>query len=200
VSPEDLSDVEGKVYKLLETDKSIQEIADIGQLGEFDACQTVYDLIKKGWVEKVPGKKGKKAATRRVSFDFKAVFGNVTMLAVGIVVIIGIVLGLQMLPENFVLFHQPNISGMKAVAPLATRSRIQNISYYVRVYFFEHGTRPSSLEELVSIGSIPDSDLLRDAWGHSMTMTPDKNGVLLRSPGQDGEPDTGDDITLSVSF
>lgn len=200
VLPEDLSDVESKVYKLLETEKSIQDIADIGQLGEFDACQTVYDLIKKGWVEKVPGKNGKRVAIRRISFDFKALFGNVAMLGVGIVAIIGIVLGLRMLPENFVLFHQPNISGTRTVAPLATRSRIQNISYYVKVYFFEYGTRPSSLEELVSIGNIPDSDLLRDAWGRSMTMTPDQDGVLLRSPGQDGEPDTGDDITLSVSF
>ncbi len=200
VSPEDLAGVEKKVYQLLESEKTIQDIADSGQFGEFDACQTVYDLMKKGWVEKVPGKKGKKARVRRVAFDFKALFANAAMFVIGIAAIGGVVFGVRMLPKDFALIHQPNLDGLAAIGPLATRSRIQNVAYYVAVYFFETGTRPTALEELVSGGVIPDSGVLRDAWGHTITLTSSQNTLLLRSPGLDGEPNTDDDITLTVSL
>ncbi len=200
VSPEDLADVENKIYQLLESEKTIQDIADIGQLGEFDACQRIYGLMKKGWVEKVPGKKGKKTKVRHVTFDFKALFAKVAMFVVGIAAIAGVVVGVRMLPKNFALIHQPNLDGLAAISPLSTRSRLQNIAHYATIQFLDTGTRPASLEELVSNGAIPDSDLLHDAWGRPITLTSGKNTLLLRSLGTDGEPDTDDDITLNVSL
>jgi len=198
VSPGDLSETEKKIYQALESEKTIQDIADIGQMGEFDTCQTVYELMKKGWVEKVPGKKGKKVKIRRVSLDFDMLLSKAAMLFIGIAVIIGAVFGVRMLPDGFILVHQPNLSGIEAVKPLANRSYIQNVSYYIAVYFLEYGKRPSSLDELVSIGSLPNSDLLRDVWGNPLVMESDRGGVLLRSLGQDGESGTSDDITLKV--
>lgn len=200
VSPGDLSETEKKIYQVLESEKTIQDIADIGQMGEFDACQTVYELMKKGWVEKVPGKKGKKVKIRRVSLDLDMLLSKAAMLFIGIAVIIGAVFGVRVLPDDVILIHQPNLSGIEAVKPLATRSYIQNVSYYITVYFFEYGKRPSSLDELVSIGSIPNSDLLRDVWGNPLVMESDRGGVLLRSLGQDGESGTSDDVILKVSL
>lgn len=200
VTPEDLADVENRVYQLLESEKTIQEVADSGQFGEFDTCQTIYGLMKKGWVEKVPGKKGKKTKVRRVAFDFKALFAKVAMFVVGMAAIAGVVVGVRKLPEKFALIHRPNLDGLAAISPLATRSRLRNIAYYATIQFFDSGTRPASLEELVSSGAIPDSDLLHDAWGRPMTLTSGTNTLLLRSYGADGEADTDDDITLNVSL
>lgn len=200
VSPEDLNDVEKKVYHLLESEKTIQDVADISQLGEFDTCQAVYDLMKKGWIEKVPGKKGKKAKVRRVTFDVGAAFAKAAIFVVGVAALAGIVLGVRMLPRDFALIHRPNLEGLAAIAPMSTRSRLHNLAYYVHLYVAETGVPPDSLEAVASQAAIANSDVLRDAWGHPMTLTTAAAQGVLASPGPDAELGTDDDLRLDVAF
>jgi hypothetical protein len=58
-TPDGLSDSEMRIFKLLSTERTVQELVDMSQLGEFDTCQTLYELIKKNLIEPAPGKKGK---------------------------------------------------------------------------------------------------------------------------------------------
>jgi hypothetical protein len=200
VSPEALEDVEKRIYELLEAEKTIQDLADIGQLGEFDACQTVYELMKKGWVEKVPGKKGQKVKVRRPVLDLKALLAKAAIFVAGLAAIGGVVVGVRMLPRDVVLIHRPNLDGFAAIAPLATRSRLQNAAYYVAVFFVETGRQPASLDDLVSSGAIPDPEVLRDAWGQTIALVTDQTPLLVSSPGLDGIPGTADDITVAAPF
>jgi hypothetical protein len=196
--PEDLPEAEMKVYQLLESEKTIQDVSDMGQLAEFDTCQTVYELMKKGLVEKVPGKQGKTLKVRRASFDVSAFFAKAAVFLVGIGLLIGVIVLLRILPKNTMLVHNPHATGFSIVKPFAAQSQLHNLAYYISIHVFEHGVPPATLEELVRNSSIPSETVLEDPWGQAMMMTPGPEEVTLRSTGKDMTPGTEDDITLTV--
>ena len=198
--PDDLPGAEAKVFRLLDSERTIQDVIDMSQLGEFDTCQTVYELMKKHLVERVPGKKGKRAKVRRVSIDFKDLFSKAAVFIVGIGIVVGIFFLLKVLPENIRPIHIPNFAAIGAVKPFTSQSRLSTLSYYVSLYILERAVPPASLEELVQQKLIPSNDLLVDLWGHPYVLTSKKRVLEVRSVGKDGAPETEDDLSIEIPF
>lgn len=198
--PNDLPSAEAKVFGLLDTERTIQDVIDMSQLGEFDTCQTVYELMKKQLVERVPGKKGKRAQAPRFSIDVKDLLSKAAVYAVGIGIVVGILFLLNVLPESIRPIHIPNFAAIGAVKPFTSQSRLATLSHYVSIYVLEHAAPPASLEELVQQQRIPSNDLLVDFWGHPYLLTSTGRVIELRSSGQDGTPHTEDDLSIEIPF
>jgi hypothetical protein len=198
-SSTDLSEAESKVYDLLTSERTVQDLIDMSQLGEFDTCQTVYDLMQKRLVEKVPSKKGKAPKVRRISVNFKDVFLKVATLLIGLGVLAGIGMGIRYLPENFVLLHKPHLRSLDEVQRLSAQSQLNTLAQYAALYVLEHGHLPDSLDALrQALPEVP-RQMLHDPWGQPYTLLhTDQGQNLLRSIGRDGTPDTADDIQLIV--
>jgi competence protein ComGC len=199
-SQENLSEAERKVYNLLTTEKTIQEMIDSSQLGEFDTCQTIYELIRKNLVEKVRGKKGKIQKVRQLPFNVKDAFLKAVTLLVGIGFLVGIVLLFKYLPENFALIHKPNIKALEYIKQFTSRSQLNNLSPRISLYFLEHGKLPRSFNDLLEQGFIASKTDATDLWGREYIMTTETNTVVIRSLGQDGKLNTDDDVSIEISF
>jgi hypothetical protein len=197
--PADLSDAELKVYNLLTTERTVQDVIDMSQLGEFDTCQTIYELMRKNLVEKLR-KKGRGPKTRRVSFNFTDVFQKVALLAVGIAILVGSIFLLNVLPENFVPVHKPNFRAIGHIKQFTSQSQLHNISQAISFYFLNYEKPPTSFDELVEKGLIKSKKVLTDPWGHEYLMTTKKNVVILRGVGKDGSPETDDDVSIEIPF
>jgi competence protein ComGC len=198
--PADLSDAEAKIFRLLETDKSLQELIDIGQLGEFDTCQTVHELMKKHVVERVPGKKSKKVNVRQPAFDFREIFSKAAVVLVTLGVLAGGVFALRFLPANFALIQIPQVTALRTIKPFIVEAHLYALATEMSAYALSHGKSPASLTDLVGQGRIRSRKQLKDAWEHPYTMQAGKRAVIIRSAGPDGTMNTDDDLTVAAPF
>ncbi len=198
--PDDLNEAEAKVYRLLEKDRTIQDLIDAGQLGEFDTCQTIYDLMKKSLVEQVKTKKGKTRAVRWASVGITDILAKAFTLIVGIAILVGVIVLFRYLPENFTLIYKPGVIEIDGVKRFAAQSQLNNFSQMISRYFLEHRKPPASFEDLKNIGFISSDRVLNDPWGRTYSMDAKESGIVIRSAGDDGKPDTDDDISMTVPF
>jgi len=198
--PAELSDAEAKVFNLLTTEHTIQDVIDMAQLGEFDTCQTIYELMRKHLVEKVLGLKGKAPKFRRIGLSVKDVFLKVAAFGVGIAVVVGVIFLLKYLPKNFTFFHKPSLQAVGQVKPFTAQSQLNALAQAISSYFLEHHKLPASFNDLLQEQFIPSPKGLTDPWGHPYLLTSDKNVVSLRSAGKDGVPQTADDVSLEIPF
>jgi hypothetical protein len=198
--PDDLSTEEAKVYKALDQERSIQELIDTTQLGEFDTCQTIYHLMKKNLVEQVKSKKAKTRAVRRSSVGITDILAKAFTLIVGIAILVGVIVLFRFLPEEFMLIYKPGLIGIGGVKRFAAQSQLNNFSQMISTYFLEHNKSPVSFEELKNEGFISSDWVLSDPWGNTYSMEAEGSAVVVRSAGNDGKPNTDDDISMTVSF
>lgn len=199
----ELSDMERKVYHLIEGECSIQETIDMSQLGEFDVCQTIYELLKKQVIEPVAvsGKKGetpKVKVRQRPSINIKDIGTRAITILATAGILAGVVFLFTILPENFLLLHKPGIRGTETVKQFVAQSQLQYMSRAVLLSFLEQNKIPASFDELRKQGQISSGSSPKDPWGHEYVITTDKNRVSVRSLGKDGALNTDDDVTVIV--
>ena len=199
-SLDDLSQAETKVYTLLEQEHTIQEVIDSCQLGEFDTCQTIYELIKKNLVERVKSLKGKTPTVRRSSVGLGDLLPKVVTILVGIGILAGVVIGFRYVPEDIILLHKPGLTHLDTLKRFAAQSQLHHFSRMISLYFFEYKKTPESLEELKTVGMINSDHMFRDPWGNNYIMSTGKSGIVIRSAGKDEKAMTDDDISVTVSL
>ena len=196
-APDDLRDAESKIYALLTEERSIQDLIDMGHIGEFDTCQTVYELIQKGLVERVPGKvkKGKSpAVARRSSVAATDLLAKVASVVLGIVILGALVLGLRYVPKDFTLIHRPTLQGTDHIKVLAAQSQLVNLSSLIHRYYLEYKKLPGSFEEIQQAGLIQSNRVLTDPWGNSYSIETQDDQLMIRSSGE------GERLQKTVAF
>jgi hypothetical protein len=199
-SPHSLSDAEMKVFKLLSTERTVQELIDMSQLGEFDTCQTLYELMKKDLVEPVPGKKGKTPKIRRITIGVTDILVRVFTLVLALAVLVGVIVGFRYLPEDFSLIHRPNMKVIPQLRRFATQSYLTAFSEIIPQYYLQHEASPESLETLQSAALGVSARVFKDSWGQPYVMNVQNREVLIQSPGPDGTLKTDDDVHLLIPF
>ncbi len=199
-SLDDLSDAEKKVYAALEQDCTIQEVIDASQLGEFDTCQTIYELMKKNLVERVKTSKSKAKSTRRASIGLGDMLPKVVTALVGLGILIGVVIGFRYVPENVTLIQKPGLIEVENLHRFAAESQLYHFSRMIPRYFFEYKKVPETLEDLQTAGMIHSTRMFRDPWGNPYSMKKTQSGVIVQSAGEDGQNNTEDDIRQTISF
>lgn len=197
--PADLSAAEAKVYQLLTAPRAIQEVIDMAQLGEFDTCQTIYELMRKHLVEKVPGKKGKGAQLRRIALDVKEVALKAAAFAAGIAVLGGVMFLFTYLPKNFAVIQVPRFQTLGQVKQYTAQAQLHELAQGVTRYFLAQRKLPATFDELLQAQFLASKKALTDPWGREYLLNAEKNNVvIIRSAGKDGVPNTEDDLTLAI--
>ncbi len=197
-SLDDLSEAEAKVFTVLETEQTIQDVIDTCQLGEFDTCQHIYELMQKNLVEQVKSLKGKTPKIRRSSVGIGDILAKAVTIIFGIGILVGVGLLFKFLPENFALIHKPGLIELGGLKGFAAQSQLNNFSRMISHYFLENKKFPTSFEELKTVGMITSDQVLNDPWGHEYIMNTGKTSVVIRSNGKDGTPRTDDDLSMTV--
>ncbi len=182
-SPENLSGAESKIFSLLPTERTVQELIDMGQLGEFDTCQVVYELVKKNLVEQVPTKirRGKASHTRRTFVSATDILGKIATVFIGIALLVGVVIGLRYVPKNFSLIYAPDFTGLETVKRLKAQSQLRNLARIVSQYTLYRQKLPEDLAALQDEGFIASRRVLKDPWGSPFHISLDKGKAILRS-------------------
>ncbi|MBD3308292.1 DUF4388 domain-containing protein [candidate division KSB3 bacterium] len=199
-STESLNDAESKVYNALTEEQTVQDIIDTCQLGEFDTCQTVCELMNKNLVESVQDKKSSAPKVRRVSIGISALLAKVVPLILGLAVVVGLVVLLLAIPKNFVPLYFPSIQGSDTVKRLVAQSELHHFSQILPQYFLASGDIPSSIQDLQATGFIAPDAIVEDPWGNAYRLNADGNQVVVQSAGGDGKPATDDDLQIIVPF
>ena len=186
--PQDLSEGEAKLFKLLAQDHSVQDLIDIGQQGEFETCQNLYGLMKRKIVERIPDKKGKTAAQKRSS---SVGIGDILLKAAGVLAMLAVVAAmiflLRFLPDDLSLVHKPNLGGVNAMKQFAAQSELLRVSSQVSRYYLLKKQWPASLDELLSEHLISSPQLLLDPWGQPYTMTTAKQAAVIKTTDNAGK-------------
>ena len=185
LAPKDLSEAESKLLKLLTEERSVQDLIDIGQLGEFDTCQNLYSLITRKVVERVPDKMGKKsvAAARRMAVGFGDILGKAVTILVGIAVLGGVIFLFKYIPENFSLIHKPSLRGIDVMKRFAAQSQMTRLAKRLPVYYLRQKQWPNSFDDLQQAELISSPRLLIDPWGQPYVMTKEQQRIQLTSAG-----------------
>jgi len=197
--PADLSEAEKKVYQSLSADKTIQEVIDTCQLGEFDTCQTIYDLMKKKLVEHSAAKAGKAPKGRRLSIGIGDIAIKAATLLITLAVLIGIGFGISYLPQDFSLIHKPGLNALGSLKPYTAQSEVRFLAQIATRYFLTFQQIPQSFEELQAKALLP-ATRPKDPWGQPYIFQPAQKQLVIVSSGQDETPETVDDVKMTVSF
>ncbi|GAK54563.1 conserved uncharacterized protein [Candidatus Moduliflexus flocculans] len=197
--PPDLSEGEAKLFKLLSQDRSVQELIDIGQQGEFETCQNLYGLMKRKIVERVE-KKGKVATQKRASsLSIGDIFLKIAAILLIIVVLAGLVFSLRFLPNNLSLIHKPNLGGLEVMKQFATQSEMARISQQFSRYYLLKKQWPASPEELVNERMISSPQLLRNPWGEPYAVTTAQQQVTINTTVNAGAS-TGKQLSVTIAW
>ncbi|PID55794.1 hypothetical protein CSB45_14370 [candidate division KSB3 bacterium] len=181
--PAGLSAAESKIYALLMEERSIQDLIDIGQIGDFDTCQTTYELIRKGLVEPVSGgKHGKNSAvSRRPSVRQSDLLLKIARVAAGIIVLAGAIVGLRALPQNLLPLQVPDFQGIDQLKRFSAQSQLSNLSSLVREYYLAYKKFPESFQEMQQAGVIRSDRALTDPWGDAYSLDSQAGQLTIRS-------------------
>jgi hypothetical protein len=189
-----ISENQKKIFDLLESERTIQDLIDMSHLGEFDTCQTVYALMTQGLVEKVPEEEVKKKPKEISSMGYPGlteklyVSGGILML--GLILWIGFQFGLK---NSVFLYSGQSPPGLQFLKEESAKSELTKMQGILTAYYVRYRHYPASLDELVIKGFIREHDLY-DPWGHKYLWTKTETGLVLSSVGPDGKAQTKDDI------
>jgi len=191
----ELSEGEKKIYGLLDSEKTIQDLIDISQLGEFETCQNVYGLMSKGLVEKAPEGEAKKKPAE-TPIPYKSLIDKF-YLPLGLL-LLGLVLWawIQFGPKDFLSLYPMRSAGLQLLKEESAKSWLGKTKEILTAYYVEHKRYPQSLEELVTGGFILERDLY-DPWNQKYSLITGEKGILLASSGPDGQWKTEDDIVTT---
>jgi hypothetical protein len=189
-----ISENQKKIFDLLESERTIQDLIDMSHLGEFDTCQTVYTLMTQGLVEKVPEGEIKKKPAEVSSVSYlgltEKLYGLLGILILGLILWIGFQFGLK---NRAFLYPGPSTPGLQFLKEESAKSELTKIQGILTAYYARYKQYPASLEELVIKGFIQEGDLY-DPWGQKYAWTKTEAGMVLSSLGPDGKAQTPDDI------
>ncbi len=171
------------VLSLVDGRRSVREICDLVNIGEFDTFRLLSEMFTRSLVEEVP-----RDATVLDVASQSSLGRIVATLAYGVV-------GVMICVALFTLNHNP-FTPWRLVADSATTDRLKHYSSQARlekieeaidVFFFDAGTVPRSLA-LLSQGGYLRADDLVDPWGRDYAFQVSPGGYQLRGLDRAGQP------------
>lgn len=146
---EGISEEEATVYKLVDGSNSVQDIVDKSLMGKFKTSNCLMTLLSNGYIEvaireRHPTAQGK--VTRYVAGDRVFVVGGYAAWAILILALMFLSPPQKASTLSF-FFDNPDSHGDARV--YIDRSRLLKIQNALQIYFWEHGSYPADLRELV---------------------------------------------------
>lgn len=189
-----LSQGEINIYKLLDGNRDVNAIIAISQIGDFDSCKALSNLLMGGYIKRSEVTE-EDLERRRPSpiiagiKEIRSRYGGPTDIFVlfsGI-----IILGIAILTINFEPIDSNLFNGL--IYPHITRNRIERIRQAVNIYRLNKKDLPGEIRELVEAGYIKDKEAI-DAWGEEIIIKKDGEVLVIKSKGSDRKEGTEDDL------
>ncbi|MEK7306810.1 MAG: DUF4388 domain-containing protein [Nitrospirota bacterium] len=189
-----LSQGEINIYNLIDGSRDVNAIVAISQMGDFDACKALSNLLMGGYIKRVEVTE-EDLERRRPSpiiagiKEFRSRYGGLTDILVlfsGI-----IILGITLLTMSFEPINSNLFNGL--IYPHITKNRIERIRQAANIYRLNRRGLPGKIRELVEAGYIKDKETI-DAWGEEIIIKRDSEGLIVKSKGRDRKEGTEDDL------
>ena len=189
-----LSEEERQMLRLVDGRRTVLEINDHANLGEFDTYRLLADLMGRKLIEEVkrPNASDVQRAKRKVP-------ERVFHVLIGLAILGFAAVAFVTLPDNR---WTPWRLGLQDEATetlhrLASRQRLERLEAGMEIFYLDRGTFPSDLGDLTAGGYLDDADLL-DPWGRSYDYHRSSGGFRVSGLGADGEAD--EELVLSHRF
>jgi hypothetical protein len=148
------------VYNLLDGTRTVQDVIDASNLGEFETCKALFELLESDLIEKVQVTTEEQAAPDRSGARDRTCAAALAGVATLLFVVTGITA--WMFPA---LAYPRHLAGIGDQARLtSSQTRLARLDYAIRVHALALGKHPEALSELVVRGLVEPS-ALRDPWG-----------------------------------
>mgnify|MGYP001587789192 CR=1 FL=1 len=189
-----LSQGEINIYKLLDGNRDVNAIIAISQIGDFDSCKALSNLLMGGYIKRSEVTE-EDLERRRPSpiiagiKEIRSRYGGPTDILVlfsGI-----IILGIAILTINFEPINSNLFNGL--IYPHITKNRIERIRQAAYIYRLNKSDVPGRIKELVEAGYIKDKETI-DAWGEEIIIKRDGEVLVIKSKGPDKKEGTEDDL------
>jgi len=162
--------------------RSLQKIADLSRIGDFEALKVVRDLVANGNFQLVAPPRGGRAAIKELAAGGKAFArsGVFFRLVLGVACFAGTLAAMRSLsaaPGG----HVEGTLRHSAGAHLVARAQLLRLESALEVYRLEHGEYPAALHALVESQLLADRDLsypFEHAYPYRRTAT----GFVLLPP------------------
>lgn len=189
-----LSKGEIKIYSLVDGKRDISTIVAISQMGDFDTCKALSNLLMSGYIKKVEtmsedADKRKKSIITTGMKEIRSKYGS---LADALVLLSGIIiLAVAMLTLSLEPIGSHLINGF--IYPQITRNRIEKIKNIAAIYRLNNGSFPDSIRILVESGYLSEKEI-KDSWGEEIILSTGNEKLTIFSKGEDRRKNTKDDI------
>lgn len=189
-----LSQGEINIYKLIDGNKDVNAIIAISQMGDFDACKALSNLLMGGYIKRSEVTEEDLERMRPSPIiaaikEIRSRYGGLTDILVlfsGI-----IILGITILTMNFEPIDSDLFNGL--IYPHITKNRIERIRQAVNIYRLNKKDLPGKIRALVEAGYIKDKETI-DTWGEEIIIKRDGEVVVVKSKGSDRKEGTEDDL------
>lgn len=171
------------VYSLLDGRLSVQDVIDRSNLGEFESCKALYELLEKDLIQEVSSGVPAGASPR----PSRGIADRATAVIAGLVgtgVLLGGLWWTLAAPTSRLLGPFRVLEATESLRLSASMSRLSRLEFALRLFTLYRGAYPESLDDLVAMGLITEEDLL-DPWGQSYTYLVSRRSYQLR--GLDGQ-------------
>ncbi|MEE9180872.1 MAG: DUF4388 domain-containing protein [Vicinamibacteria bacterium] len=185
-----LSELEAKIYRLVDPKNSIQVIVDMTGMSDFDVCRILLDFLDRNLIAPAEQRAPMERAPLEAATEAEAHVTNRKGTLVLVVVVLMILAGLVL--SGLAPFRVPGRAAVLDVAGQDLKrggslARLQKLDFALRAFFLTYGARPDSLDVLVRERLVAAEDL-RDAYGVPFVYDRRADGVTLFAVSETGEP------------
>jgi len=174
-----------RVFDLLDGRRTVQDVIDQSDLGEFETCRVLAVLIESNRAR--PVMKARPAPPPVVTRAPRAGHGVAALLVIATVLAAcgSVVLAVRA-PLAAALWPFPQAQMAGELALSVTHGRLAQLDEAVRIELLRRGRPPASLGDLVAEGRIPHA-ALRDPWGRNYEYVRSRRNYQIRGFGPAGE-------------
>ena len=174
-----LSHEEERVYRKVDSTRTVQAIVDATGMGEFDVCKILFDLLNRNIITFAGRGAGGPAETiiGRSEAPSSPIAGYVVL---GVAAALALAGALANWGRPFgVVTRPPLLEGSyRSMLEAVAETRLQRLDRAVQAYRFANGAMPKTLEDLIGAGML-DRSYLKDPWARPYHYALTQDGYLL---------------------
>lgn len=186
------------ILQLVEGHRTVREIAELCDFGEFEAYKGIADLVTAGTL-KLERRRGEAPEKEVVPVRLpRSLPGWMFAIAVGAVTVVSLMFQFSVGHDPLYLLVSRQESAKAAMKARSASVAGRELPQALDLYFLLRGEYPDNLTKLQG------EDLfvreLRDPWGQPWVYERLESSYRLTSPGPDRRPGTADDLHFSPSW
>lgn len=182
------------VYNLLDGRRSVQEIIDRSDLGEFETCKALFGLMETDLIEEVKAvKEGPSKSPLHREFLDRAMTAAAAFLGSALL-LGGAWHHLQTFPGAALAPYGGITPSMETLRLSASQSRLARLEFAVRLFALHSLRYPETLDDLAAMGLVTPAEL-EDPWGRRYSYILTRRSYQIR--GADGNGNHRPELILT---